>query len=703
MTMKKYFIMLVLITIGTPSYCQWILQNPYPTTSNLEKVTCINTNTALFFGGDATILRTSNSGASFVKIMTGLGLDNYLTSCDFPTSELGFAVSYNGTVLKTMDAGLSWIVACDTIQQASMINCIKFADSLNGYMAGGDSQVFRTTDGGYSWHLQTSSYPCIFHDLYLVTADTLFAAVMDNGHIVFGGSIWKSHDTGKTWTECYHDYSHRSINAIKFLNSGIGYAIGGDGLILKAVFNGMAWDPLPNPAGMNKALIDIKLIDSQTICIVGAEGVVMKSTDAGQSWIMDSITPYQLRSLDITNNLGYAVGIEGKVFQTTDNGSTWIALSKGSTDDLNSVFFVNESVGYAAGGVYSPMKGTILKTTDGGEHWIDLDCGISEDLFSIYFTDINTGFAAGTRGLIAKTTDGGLSWTTSHSNVLDEFHSVSFSDNNTGYAVGLNILKTTNGGIDWYDISPGLDCNLRSIVFFDSNTGFVVGFDYSVFSDVILKTTDGGQTWSSYHFSTQNGLTGIHFSDYYNGFAVGTGVAYKTSDGGESWNQVLDVGNLELYAVFMTSSNTGFIAANYGKIFYTSDGGNSWAEKSPGTLNPLKSIFFTGLETGFTVGLNGNIFKTTNGGINAIDIAVVKSNFSLFPNPAATRVTLESTYKISGKTNVVIFNSQGKQVLNQTFDARNFCELDICNLSTGIYIIKILTNNGVETKKLIVQ
>lgn len=103
-----------------------------------------------------------------------------------------------GKVFKTTDAGLSWIVACDTIQLASDINCIKFADSLTGYMAGGDNQVYRTTDGGYSWHLQTTSYPAIFHDLYLVNADTLFAAVMDNNMARgIGGSIWKSYDTGK--------------------------------------------------------------------------------------------------------------------------------------------------------------------------------------------------------------------------------------------------------------------------------------------------------------------------------------------------------------------------------------------------------------------------------------------------------------------------------------------------------------------------
>jgi photosystem II stability/assembly factor-like uncharacterized protein len=704
--MKKIRITLILTAIGLSSYTQWILQNPYPTTSTLEKVVCINTNSALFFGGDATIMKTADAGSSFNKIITGLDITDYLTSADFPTTDTGYTVSYKGKVFKTTDAGSSWIIACDTLHMALHINCIKFANDLTGYMAGDDNQVFRTTDGGYSWSLQTTSYPIIFHDLYLVSSDTLFAAIMDNAHIVRGGSILKSINKGITWSECYHDLNHRSINAIDFFNAGTGYATGGEGLILRSVFNGMAWDPVPNPAGTNKSLMDLKLTDSQTIVIVGSEGTVMKSTDEGQSWIMDSVTVSELRSVDIMNNIGYATGVDGKLFKTTDNGSSWIVLSKGSTDVLNSVFFVDESVGYAAGGIYSGMKGTILKTTDGGENWTDLNCGISEYLYSVYFTDSNTGFVVGAKGLIVRTTDGGSSWTTVHSSIPDEFHSVCFPDNNTGYVVGgSKILKSANGGSEWLDISPDGDYFLTSAYFIDPNTGFVSGYDYSTFSNLIFKTIDGGQTWPAYTFASQSGLKSIHFADYNYGFTMENGRAYKTTDGGESWVQTLDAGNRELNAVFMSSPDIVYIAADYGDILKTDDGGNTWAESSTSTLNPLNSVFFTDPGTGYTAGLTGNIFKTTNGGgYDEIHDAIIsKSGFNLYPNPATTKITLKNTSAFVGETTVIIYTAQGRQVFNHTYKAQDNLELDLSNLSTGIYLLKTQNNAGAEIKKLVIQ
>lgn len=405
------------------------------------------------------------------------------------------------------------------------------------------------------------------------------------------------------------------------------------------------------------------------------------------------------------NNIGYAAGAGGKVFQTMDNGSTWTALSKGSTDVLNSVCFVNDSTGYAAGGIYSPGKGTILKTTDGGENWTDLDCGISEYLFSVYFTGINTGFVAGTRGLIAKTTDGGESWTTLYSNDSQEFHSVCFPDNNIGYAAGLGLLKTTNGGNDWFDISPVMDLYLRSLYFFDQNTGYAAGFDYTTFSDVIIKTIDGGQTWSFIHLASQSGLTGIHFTDYNHGFAVGTGVAYKTTDGGESWSQMLAVGNLELLSVFMSFFLT-LVSLRLKEVNFLKHPTEVIDhESSTITDNPLKSIFFTDPETGYVVGYNGNIFKTTNGGgYDAIpEVVATTAKFNLYPNPATSKVTLICPSESAGNIDVMIYDIHGKLLFNNTLNAHNNFELDVSNLLSGLYLLKIRYKEGVETKKLAIR
>jgi hypothetical protein len=51
----------------------------------------------------------------------------------------------------------------------------------------------------------------------------------------------------------------------------------------------------------------------------------------------------------------------GVILRTTNGGSTWNAQVTPTSQTLNSIFFVNDSVGYAAG-----ASGVILKTRTGG-------------------------------------------------------------------------------------------------------------------------------------------------------------------------------------------------------------------------------------------------------------------------------------------------------------------------------------------------
>ncbi len=66
-----------------------------------------------------------------------------------------------------------------------------------------------------------------------------------------------------------------------------------------------------------------------------------------------------------------------------------------------------------------------------------------------------------------------------------------------------------------------------------------------------------------------------------------------------------------------------------------------------------------------------------------------KETFSVYPNPASTKVSIVSDTEID---NVLIVNSDGRVVLNS-----NSTEIDITGLSTGIYYVKI----GEVSRKLI--
>jgi hypothetical protein len=145
----------------------------------------------------------------------------------------------------------------------------------------------------------------------------------------------------------------------------------------------------------------------------------------------------------VTNNIGYIVGSQGKMIKTTDAGLTWVPLSSGTNDLLTSVFFMDENTGYIAG-----WSGVIKKTTDAGNTWISMQTGTYHDINALFFTDENNGYAICAYDQILKTTNGGSTWTIHSSETNLYLTSAFFTDKFTGYVVGDGgaIRKTTNGG-----------------------------------------------------------------------------------------------------------------------------------------------------------------------------------------------------------------------------------------------------------------
>ena len=75
------------------------------------------------------------------------------------------------------------------------------------------------------------------------------------------------------------------------------------------------------------------------------------------------------------------------------------------------------------------------------------------------------------------------------------------------------------------------------------------------------------------------------------------------------------------------------------------------------------------------------------------------TNFSLSPNPTNTGfVTVTSSN--NDAMNVQVFDILGKQVKNEILSSNT---LDVSNLNTGLYIVKITQNNASTTKKLVIR
>lgn len=193
-------------------------------------------------------------------------------------------------------------------------------------------------------------------------------------------------------------------------------------------------------------------------------------------------------------------------------------------------------------------------------------------------------------------------------------------DENTWYvAVGSgNVWKTTNAGITWDPIFDNQDSYSIGNVTIDPNnpnivwvgTGEDVGGRHVGFGDGIYKSTDGGQSWDNMGLENSEHLSTIlvHPKNSDVVWAAAEGPLwssggdrglYKTTDGGETWNNVLngnewtgvtdivmDPRNPDiLYAATWQRHRT--VAAYMGGgpgtgIHKSTDGGETWTELNRG-------------------------------------------------------------------------------------------------------------------------
>jgi photosystem II stability/assembly factor-like uncharacterized protein len=185
---------------------------------------------------------------------------------------------------------------------------------------------------------------------------------------------------------------------------------------------------------------------------------------------------------------GFVVGTDGVMFRTTDAGTTWVNQDLGTTMKLTAVSFVTPSVGFIVGEL-----GTILKTTDGGDHWSPLDAKTKATFFTVHFFDEDSGFVAGQGGALLYTNDKGANWVSKDAKFdANNIYGLSFPTKKIGYACGNagNVSKTTNGGITWQSQNSGFKFSILAISFGNANIGTIVGD-----GGVIRHTTNGGRNW----------------------------------------------------------------------------------------------------------------------------------------------------------------------------------------------------------------
>lgn len=244
--------------------------------------------------------------------------------------------------------------------------------------------------------------------------------------------------------------------------------------------------------------------------------------------------------------------------------------------------------------------------------------------FSLFFTFLFTA-----TGLNAQ------NWTALDIPVSIRYDDVFFIDDSLGWACSGDgeIYHTKDAGQTWKIQHSGISY-LRSIEFADKNHGYCGGLSAL---ESLFKTTDGGEHWDNITDEVP-GLTGgiCGLSCPGGGYVYGCGrwstPAYviKSADNGQTWQKILlDSLATRLVDAYFTSPDTGWVsgtaspASAGGVILKTTDGGASW--KTIHTTNVASDYiwklqrldterWFASIERQFTSTESTEILKSTDNG-----------------------------------------------------------------------------------------
>ncbi len=525
---------------------------------DLQAIAFIDKQTSIAVGGEGTILRSSDGGASWTKVVSGTG--SGLNSLAVVDNNRIIAVGDAGTILRSLDGGDSW----DQVDSRtrSRLNSLAVLDNNRIIAVDDDGIILRSVNGGTSWAQVDSGTRSGLRSI----------AVLDNNRIIAvgdAGTILGSVDGGDSWAQV--DIGSRSrLNSLAVLDNNRIIAVDDDGIILRSVDGGTSWAQVDS--GTRSGLRSIAVLDNNRIIVVGTEGTILLSNDAGVSWIKGDNGPRSwLRTLAVlNNNYIIAAGSSGSILRSDDAGSSWAQVVSGTKFDLTSLAVLDNNHITAVG-----IEGTILRSDNSGASWAQVDSGTRSDLMSLAVLNNNLIIATGNDGTILRSVDGGTSWAQVDSGTGSEFMSLAVLDNNLIIAVGDEgtILRSDNGGASWTDITSRSLSGLTSLAALDKNSIIAVGE-----TGTILRSDDGGASWAQVDSGTQSWLTSLAVLDKNSLIAVGDeGTILRSVNGGESWAQV-DSGTRSWLTSLAVLDNNRIIAVGVADtILRSDDGGISWA------------------------------------------------------------------------------------------------------------------------------
>ncbi len=695
---------------------------------------------------DGGVLRSLDGGNSWTPLLDDFGVLSIGDLAHHPTQggtllcgtgeANSSGDSYDGIgLLRTTDSGDSWeVIGLESTQRIARV-VYDPIDPTRIYVAAAGGQhskgpyrgVYRSTDAGDTWERRlfvSDSTSAIDVVIDPVDPDRLYAAMWDRlrgpGQRTVSGpgsGIWRSTDSGDTWSEMtngvplgtdvariglavapsspatiYAVYSEYSVST--------GTTITG---VYRSLNNGTSWSltsgsGLGNPYssfGWYFGRIVVDPVNANEVWVLGVD--LMRSGTGGASWT--TVTGSQhvdMHALwiDPSNpSLTYS-GNDGGFYVSSSNGSSWSKKYDLPISQFYAITVDPQLPQRIYGGTQD--NSTLRTLTGATDDWDVIAFG---DGFTTIVdpTDSDVIYAEYQFGGFLKSTDTGSSWNWADSGVSSSdrinWHMpyVMNPNNHLELYLGTHrVYRTTNGAASWTPISPDLtdgpgSGNLTSGTL---TTVAVSGVDASVIwagSDDgnVQVTTNGGGLWTDvdaalpvrYVTRVQTDLVDSAVAYVtLSGYALDEFLphVFRTTNHGATWTDIS--GNLPQtpvndILVDPQNANRLYVGTDVG-VYISGDLGGSWSKL--GTGLPLAVVVDLELHDAsrlLVAGTHGrSAFRLDlNAAVDAPTVAAGPASTGLRlatprPNPSAGPATLSFTLPRDAHARLSIHDVTGRSV-----------------------------------------
>jgi photosystem II stability/assembly factor-like uncharacterized protein len=303
-----------------------------------------------------TFLNVNTSHAQWITQQSNI--EATLSDVVMLDSVTAIAVARNGSILRTEDAGETWIDRSLPLAYRGYWNAVSFFSSSHGIIVGDSGIVFTTSDAGkgWAWHRIPDNRKCLSA---LGIGPGLFYVGTDSGW------VYKTWDTGRTWTS-----DKISTGKIRSLFAWRGaytmalpvYALTPFFLCSSTEFPATGWKEtvLPGFQGLGSEGFDAEFSNGGGPgYIVGVQGDLRAAPAILRSSVSDTLWSGVAQGI-LQNGEFYGVsapsektvyvcGSSGMIYKSSDAGGTWIDQTVNSRRSIRAIFFFNETRGFAVG------------------------------------------------------------------------------------------------------------------------------------------------------------------------------------------------------------------------------------------------------------------------------------------------------------------------------------------------------------------